>query len=817
MMKKLILPLSFLIIILLFSCSSDKMKDESVINRNIPFDSDWKFLRDSVSGPENPAFDDSGWRSIDLPHDWSIENFADSDNEDHIGPFTKTSEGGIATGHVKGGTGWYRKHFIADNTYSKKQVTLCFDGVYMIASVWVNGNKAGDHFYGYTPFSFDITNFLAPGKDNVIAVEVRNPGKNSRWYSGSGIYRHVWLTVTNPLRIDENGLYVTTALISEDTAKVHLSVKLKNSGTDSKSANLIAYIGDSATSVINKTEIPIKIEADGSISVEKTLEIINPVLWSTDNPHLYKATTEVVLNGKTVDSYSVQFGVRTLSFSAEKGFLLNGNPVLLKGGCMHHDNGLLGSATYDRAEERRVELMKVNGFNSIRTSHNPPSKQFLDACDRLGMLVIDEAFDMWEHPKNPQDYSNYFRANWKSDLQSMILRDRNHPSVIIWSIGNEVYERADTSGQRIANQLVKMVKELDNTRPVTAAICMFWDHPGLAWSATEPAFASLDIGGYNYMWREYENDHKKFPERIMAGTESVPMEAFENWQQVEKDPWVIGDFVWTGMDYLGESGIGHSYYDKEYATFSMPWPWYDAWCGDIDIAGQKKAQSYFRDVVWNNSKLEMAVHAPIPSGKKEGISYWGWPDEYQSWTWPGEEGKTMQVSVYSRCSEVRLELNGKVIGQKPVSEETRLTAKFEVPYAPGELKAVGLTDGKEVATRIFKTAGNPASLKLTADRNKIRANRDDLAYVTVEVLDKDGNLVPNAVIKVKLSVSGDGELLASGNAAPNDMQSFQQPQKETWHGRCLAIIRPNGPAGKITLTAKAEGLKDALTEIVTEN
>ena len=562
-MKKFLLPLSFFISIIFFSCSSDNIKNETVLKRNLPIDGDWKFLRDSVAGAENPAFDDSGWRSIDLPHDWSIENFADNDNEDHIGPFTRTSEGGLATGYVKGGTAWYRKHFMADNTYSKKQVSLCFDGVYMISSVWVNGKKAGDHLYGYTPFSYDITDYLFPGKDNLIAVEVKNPGKNSRWYSGSGIYRHVWLTVTNPLRVAENGLFVTTDLTSKDLANVHISIQLKNSGPENKEATLVTFISDSDARVIDKNEVPIKIGSNGALSVEQTLKISHPSLWSINDPHLYSATSEVVLKGKVIDSYSVTFGVRTLSFSADKGFLLNGSPVLLKGGCIHHDNGLLGSATYDRAEERRVELLKANGFNAIRTSHNPPSKQFLDACDRLGMMVIDEAFDMWEHPKNPQDYSNYFRRNWKSDLQSMILRDRNHPSVIIWSIGNEIYERADTSGQRIAHQLVEVVKELDNTRPITAAVCLFWEHPEMDWSASEAAFASLDVAGYNYQWREYINDHKKFPERIMAGTESFPMEAFENWQQVEKDPWVIGDFVWTGMDYLGESGIGRTYYEQK--------------------------------------------------------------------------------------------------------------------------------------------------------------------------------------------------------------------------------------------------------------
>jgi beta-galactosidase len=814
-MKKLIFPLFLSLSLMLLSYSTDNTKNKSINNRNLPFDTGWKFLRDSVTGAEDPLFDDSRWRTLDLPHDWSIENFAGSDNEDHIGPFTKTSEGDIATGHVKGGTGWYRKHFTPDDSYRMKNVSVCFDGVYMISSVWVNGKKAGDHFYGYTPFSFDISRLLIPGSDNVIAVEVNNPGKNSRWYSGSGIYRHVWLTITNPLRVAENGLFITTNLLSKDIAQIRLSVKLKNSGHENTEGKLVTFISDTDGHVIDKTEKSIAIEPDGTLSVEQSLKITQPSLWSVDNPHLYRATSQIVAKGKIIDSYSVQFGVRTLDFSAGKGFRLNDIPLELKGACMHHDNGLLGSAAFDRAEERRVEIMKANGYNAIRTSHNPPSKQFLDACDRIGMLVIDEAFDMWEHPKNPSDYSNYFKDNWKNDLQSMILRDRNHPSVIAWSIGNEIYERADTSGQRIASQLVRVVKSLDNSRPVTAAVCLFWDHPGIDWSASAKAFASLDVAGYNYEWREYENDHKKYPARIMAGTESFPIEAFENWQQVEKDSWVIGDFVWTGMDYLGESGIGHVYYDKKDASFSMPWPWYNSWCGDIDITGQKKAQSYFRDVVWGRSKLEMAVHAPLPAGKKEEISMWGWPAEYQSWTWPGEEGDSLQVSVYSRCQEVRLELNGKVIGQKQTSDKNRLTAKFTVPYLPGELKAIGLINGKEAATKVFRTAGKPSHLILSADRTRINADRNDLSYVSVEVRDKDDNLIPNTDLTVKFTVSGDGELLASGNAAPDDMQSFRKPECKTFNGKCLAIIRPYAKAGSIKVNAEAAGLPNTMIEILT--
>jgi len=813
-MKKTSIFLSIVYFLILFSCTSNNTTTEPLKDRNVAFDAGWKFIRDSIQGAENPSFNDSAWRIVDLPHDWSIENIDDSVKAEHIGPFTKSSEGGISTGHVKGGTGWYRKHFTVDASYRSKQVSLCFDGVYMVANVWVNGKKAGDHFYGYTPFSFNITSLLKTGSDNVIAVEVKNKGKNSRWYSGSGIYRHVWLTVTNPLHIDENGVFITSSLPSKDTADVHLVISVKNSSSSVSDAKLVTTLRDKDGKELDRTENDMKVEPNGIAKIEQSLKIKSPSLWSIDSPALYSAIVEIISKGKVTDSYPVSFGVRTISFSATNGFLLNGSNIKMTGACMHHDNGLLGSATFDRAEERRIEIMKANGYNAIRTSHNPPSKQFLDACDRLGMLVIDEAFDMWEHPKNPLDYSIYFKKNWKSDLESMILRDRNHPSVIFWSIGNEIYERADTSGVRIAKQLVSLVKSLDKTRPVTQAVCQFWDHPGYTWASSEPAFASIDIGGYNYELQEYENDHKKFPERIMMGTESFPIQAYENWRQVEKNSWVIGDFVWTGMDYLGESGIGHVSYDK--MEFSMPWPYYNSWCGDIDITGQKKAQSYFRDVVWHRSRLEMAVHGIVPAGKKEGISMWGWPDEYQSWTWTGNEGKTMQVSVYSDCQEVRLELNGKVIGQKPVSDKTKLTAKFDVPYAAGELKATGITDGKEVATKVFKTTGKPSSIRMIADRSTISANRNDLAYVTVEVVDGAGNLVPNADVKINLSVSGDGELIASGNAAPNDMESFRNPKCLTFNGRCLAIIRPFAKAGAIKLNAEAEGLPAATIDIATK-
>jgi len=462
----------------------------------------------------------------------------------------------------------------------------------------------------------------------------------------------------------------------------------------------------------------------------------------------------------------------------------------------------------DLAEERRVELLKSYGFNAVRTSHNPPSQQFLDACDRLGILVLDEAFDHWEREKNPQDYHLYFDTCWKKDIDAMILRDRNHPSVIFWSIGNEINERADEPGLAIAKKLIDEIKALDNTRPVTEAICDFWDHPGYKWDTTARAFALLDVGGYNYQWRQYEPDHQKFPKRIMMGTESVPLEAFDNWKLVEQQPYVIGDFVWTAMDYLGETGIGHTKLDSASSYQLQTFPWFNAWCGDIDLTGGKKPQLYYRDIVWRTSPMHMLVHVPVPAGHKEAVSYWGWPNEIPYYHFPGQEGKPVQVHVYTRYPRVRLQFNGKMIDEKVVSPEN-LTATFEINYQPGSLQAIAIDNGKPVDSVELQTAGKPARIRLTADRSHIKASRNDLAYITAEIVDANGYLVPDAVIALHFTVTGNGEIAATASASPNDMQSFQKPDHRTFRGKCLIIVRPKGNAGKITLRAEGGGLTAA--------
>ena len=815
--RKMKYCLFFCLLLMSFKVSAQTKKDpSSALSRDIDFDDNWYFIRDNVNGAEQANYDDSKWRKIDLPHDWSIEDLPNQVPDSIVGPFSKNSIGKTATGYTVGETGWYRKKFVTQQSEQNKILTIYFDGVYMNADVWLNGHHLGNHPYGYTPFYYDITQYLKPiGKENVLAVRVQNDGKNSRWYSGSGIYRHVNLTVRDPVHVTPWGTYITTPEVSGDKASIQIKSGITNQRQTAANINATTTIISPDGKTIGSKQHDLTVGANASITDEQNISVTNPVVWSVETPRLYKAVTEIKDGNNILDRVETNFGIRSLSFTAQNGFLLNGKKLLLKGGCIHHDNGPLGSATIDRAEERKIEILKKNGFNAIRTSHNPPSKQLLDACDRLGMLVIDEAFDMWEKPKNPQDYHLYFKEWWKSDIDAMIFRDRNHPSVILWSIGNEVNERVDSSGLRIAKQLADEVRLIDNTRPVTEAICAFWDHPGYKWDTTANAYALLDVGGYNYMLSQYEPDHVKSPERIMMGTESFPGAALANWNMVEKHPYIIGDFVWTAFDYIGEASIGHAYLDStKKMQFTLGWPWYNAYCGDLDLIGNKKSQSYYRDIVWHKSAVEMMVHAPIPDKMLENVSMWGWPDEQRSWTWPGAEGKPLQVRVFSRAGLVRLLLNGKVIGEQKIDSGS-ITAVFKVPYQSGILKAVNIENGKEINAVELKTTGTPKHIRLVADRTNIHADRNDLSYVMIEVTDDKGDIVPNAEIPIQFTISGVGEIAGVGNGNPTELASFQQPKRKTWRGRCLVIVRPDNKAGAITLNAAADGLTSAQIIITT--
>lgn len=815
------------------------------LNRQRPFSNDWKFVKGVSEGAEKPDFDDSKWRILDLPHDFSIEDLPGPQTDEQKGPFSKKSPGGWFTGNTLGGTGWYRKHFVLSKEDQGKIVKVLFDGVMTESDVWINGTHLGYHPNGYTAFLYDLTPYLKPaGQPNVLAVRAENSGRNSRWYTGSGIYRNVSLIVTNPLHIDSWGVHVTTTEISKDKATVNLAVKVVNDQEKSADIKVRVRLLGNKGKVAGQAEKSEKVVAHGNIESSQNISIDRPELWSPDSPNLYKVVADIISNGKTIDSYSLKTGIRIIKWNAQNGFQINGNSVKLKGGNVHHDNGILGSAAFKRAECRKVEIMKANGFNAIRTSHNPPSTQFLDACDSLGMLVLEEAFDAWQKTKVPGDYSKFFKEYWQKDMESMLLRDRNHPSVAIWSIGNEIMERADPDGLEITRKLVDVVKKFDATRPVTEGFNDFSGFMAMIsgkheWSYSAPAFAMLDIGGYNYGWRDWENDHKLYPERIMMTTESSAIDMFRIFSLMEQHPWIVGDFVWTGMDYLGEAGCGAGSIDNEKINYGINvpgkktgvgrgWPWYGTACGDVDISGNKKARMYYRDVVWKQSQIEMAVHIPLPSGIKEHINEQGWPSELPCWTWPGNEGKTMQVSVYTRCTSVRLELNGKIIGEKKVltdpalpNDSTTLTTdvvphlavRFDVPYASGELKAIGLVDGKEMVSKILKTVGAPKQLVLTPDRNAIKVDRNDLVFITVEVADDNGNVIPNANMPVNFTISGNGELVAAGNGSPDQMESFQDNSCNLFNGKALVVVRPFNRTGKIKLTATSKGIVSKVVEI----
>jgi beta-galactosidase len=796
------------------SWSNHLSEDPLLASRYRSFNSGWKFIHQDLSGAEIVNYDDSKWTKVNLPHDYSMINTHQGDNIIQIGPFNKKSVGGPFTGYTEGGVGWYRKTFTLNRADKNKIVKIHFDGVYSESEVWLNGKKLGYHPHGYTPFYYDLTPFLSrPGIKNVLSVKTRNIGENSRWYAGSGIYRYVHLTVTNPVHIATWGIVINTESIIHDRAMVKMAIRVENSGASRAQLSIKSEIIDEHDHITatKTTKLAVNANTDGVSNM--SVGIKKPLLWTTMSPHQYAARISVSVDGALIDQYTQSFGIRTLAFTAKDGFKLNGETLLLKGANIHQDNGLLGAKAYRRAEERKVELLKANGFNAIRTSHNPPSTAFLDACDKLGMLVVNEVFDMWEHPKKPQDYHQYFKEWAEKDLTNTILRDRNHPSVIMWSIGNEIYERASPRGVEIAERLVNLSHKLDVTRPVTAGVCDFWDHKGMEWDSTANAFKHLDVAGYNYKQNKYLEDHHKYPSRIIMGTESFAMEAFDNWEKLKQMPWVIGDFVWTGMDYIGEAGIGHSLIDKKAEGNLLAWPWYNAWCGDLDITGIKKPQSFYRDVVWERSNLEIAVRTPLNQGSTEIISDWGWPEEQQNWNWPEFQNKELTVAVYSRAEKVRIELNGKIIAEKLVSEAAKLITLFRVPYQPGTLKVTAFSNGRELDTRTLKTVGPPAAIRLVSDRKELNCSDDDLAYVRIEVIDKDGNRVSNAAIPISLKIKGNGRLEASGNAGPTDLQSFRNPHLTTYHGKALAIIQTNGKVGEIELSAEAEGLTMGRAEL----
>ncbi len=824
-MKKL---LNICLVTVFVICSMSVLaQNKNEKNRTISFDKKWLFIKKNVQNGEHTKFDDSSWRKVDLPHDWSIEDLPDQIADSIVGPFSKAALSQRDGGFMIGGTAWYRKHFVLDKESKGKKVIIQFDGVYMNSDVWVNGHHLGNHIYGYTPFYYDLTPYLLPaGQSNVIAVQVKNEGNNSRWYSGSGIYRHVWLTMVNPLHIDIYGTYITTPVITKDKAKVSIETTIKNSGGIGGKYKIISELFDATGKLVGSNTKDIELLKSNNSTTQQLVIVENPRLWSLETPELYKAKVKILKGKKVIDETSTDFGIRTIKFDAKTGFTLNGKKLLLHGGCIHHDNGPLGAAAIDRAEERKIMLLKKNGFNAIRLSHNPFSTELLKACDRLGMLVINEAFDMWKDAKKPDDYHIHFDKCWEKDITSMVLRDRNHPSIIMWSTGNEIYESIDTDGYETGKKLADAIRSLDSTRPVTMAIPKFIlamsSRKGKKWDDTAPSFANVDVCGYNYATSKYKKDHEKFPERVMYESEAFPPQVYESWEMAKKYPFAIGMFTWSAMDYLGEAGIGvpRIVPENELVNSNLflepDWPIFNAYCGELDLIGNKKVNSYYLDVVWDRSEVEMLVQPSIPEGYKEVDFYYNFPKQIKSWSFPKEEGKKMKVFVHTKGSLVKLELNGKFIAAKNILPNT-ITAEFMVPYKPGILVAKSFQKGKLIGTDTLKTTGTPYAIRLRPERDAISASENDLSYVHTEVIDKDGNVVPYVDdLIIHYQVNGKAKVIGVGNGNPADMSSFQKPEKKVYNGRGLVILKPSGEKGNYTLKASAEGLKSSEVTIKIE-
>lgn len=818
--------------------------------RERSFDEDWRFHRGDAAGAEVPSADDTSWRLLDLPHDWSIEDLPYADSTDGgatsdpsllvpkepptepkppsvIGPFDpQKSAGGGSTGYMVGGIGWYRKTFTLPDLDDDRHVELRFDGVYQNADIWLNGVHLGFHPNGYTSFAFDLTPHLNRSGSNVLAVRVDNSGRNSRWYSGSGIYRHTWLTVTGPVRIPLWGLHVTTPVVREQRSIAHVEVPVTNLGTAASPASVRVTVLDPRGRVVAVREAPVQNVGPGATAVSSLeFPIERAALWSTDSPNLYSARAEVVAGDRVADAVTTTFGIRSLVWNGEVGFQLNGGRIEIVGGNVHHDHGPMGAVALGRSEERRVEILKAAGFNAIRTAHNPPAPELLDACDRLGMLVMDELFDVWDTGKNPDDYSLHFPEWWRRDLTGTVLRDRNHPSVVMWSLGNEITD--NTQGRRGA-ELADALRSLDRTRPITLG-------GGSTFTADDPSWQYVDVGDvhYNANGKGYGQMHAAHPERAMTHNETFPATIYQDMKYAADNAWATGAWVWAAWDYLGESGIGKTAIPPVGAAaaigdqsvmpgwsisrelhhtwggFGYPYPYFQANCGDFDLIGQRKPQNHWRAAVSERSPVEMLVLRPAPQGTEQVALWWGYYDELASWTWHVLPEHPMIVHVYTPGDSVTLLLNGTEIATGPVTAAERAMATFTVPYRPGELTAIAGRHGREIGRSTLRTVGAPRALRLKPDVHALTTGRDDLAHVLVEVIDEHGRLVPDAVHKVTFDVGGAGTLAATGNGNPHNVDSFKRPQRYTWHGKALAILRPAKQPGSLMLTAKAPGLRSA--------
>ncbi|GAA1962781.1 glycoside hydrolase family 2 TIM barrel-domain containing protein [Kitasatospora viridis] len=796
-----------------------------------PFNEGWQ-AREKVNrflemGGIAPAYQD-----VRLPHDAMIGRRRDP-------------AAGGASGFFPGGVYEYRKSYTPPADLRDQRVLLEFEGVYRDAMVYINGAYAGQCPSGYTAFTVRADSFLRFGEENEIRVECR-VHQDSRWYSGAGIHRDVHLVVGGPVRLALDGVRVTTRDADAGSAVVELSAVVENDGLRPVSLDVSVGIQDEEGGQVASGSVPVTVLPGEPATVRQRLYVRDPALWSPERPALHTASVVLVSGDEAVDQDRVVFGIRTLQLDPEHGLRINGESVKLRGACIHHDNGVLGSAAFARAEERRVELLKQAGFNAIRSSHNPLSRVMLDACDRLGMLVMDEAFDMWTVPKSDFDYALSFPTWWEHDIEAMVRKNANHPSVVLYSIGNEIPEAATPHGAVWGRRIAEKVRSLDDTRFVTngvnipraammAAVMAAqgrlageFDTLGpnammvavseairesaaseLVTGPTAESFGVLDVAGMNYMELRYEVDRELFPNRVIVGTETHPTRIDELWRLVLDNSHVIGDFTWTGWDYLGEAGVGRvKYADSESETGQVAgiagaYPWLTAWVGDIDITGWRRPPSYYRETVFGlRAEPYIAVHRPENHGRRLVAGPWSWPEVVPSWSWDGSDGEPITVEVYSDAEEVELLLDGVPLGRAAAGETNGFRAVFETVYRPGELVAVAYRDGKEHGRSSLVSATGPLGLAVRPDRGQIGADGGDLVFVSIMLTDHQGNARHDVDRPVTVDVEGPAVLQGLGSGRPATEEPYTAPVHTTYEGRVLAVVRATGP-GEITLRVSA--------------
>jgi beta-galactosidase len=743
---------------------------EETSRKIMNFDNDWRFLKDDATGAETPLYDDSSWRKLDVPHDWSIE-----------GPYDKTNPTSRGGGYLPAGIGWYRKSFTVSEADARQKVFIEFDGVMANSDVWINGFHLGKRPYGYSSFNYDLTDHLKSGKgeSNIISVRADNSNQPaSRYYTGAGIYRHVRLVVTNNVHIEQWGVYISTSQVNDKKAVVNLQTNIINESSSANSIILETSIIDPAGKIVRSAETKQSVPPGKSVIVNQSLEVTDPMLWDIVQPNLYKAVTKIKSAKKTIDEQTNIFGIRDSRFEAATGYWLNGKNIKIKGVCLHHDAGALGAAVPLRAWESRLDLLKETGVNAIRTAHNPVAPEFLDLCDRMGFLVMDETFDTWtaSKPNGEKGYNLYFTKWWEKDTRDMVLRDRNHPSIIIYSVGNEIRDNLnDSTGFKKYKDQQDLVHSLDPGRPVTMALF----RPNVSRVYSNGFVEKMDIVGQNYRESELVAVHNAKPQLKVIGTENG--HGLTEWLILRDNPFMSGQFLWTGFDYLGEA----------------LWPSISYSNALFDRTGGWKKLSYQRQSWWSDKPV---VHI-VRKSDNAGVGDW-----VANWT-PVDEGTydNALVEVYSNCEEVELFLNGKSNGAKikPGDDSPRT---WEVTFEKGTLKAVGRNKGKEVASDELKTAGSPARILLTADKSKITKSWDDLSYVTAYVVDENGIICPNADKLISFSVTGSGVIAAVDNGDINSHEPYQASERHVYNGRCIAILKARNASGNFTVTASSPEL-----------